>query len=58
MEKNDGRPIAERRNMTKRSESQKAMVTRQKYLNSDFKPTLVEAGKDAAGATAAKDKTR
>ncbi len=57
MEKNDSRPLAERRNMTKRSESQKAMVTRQKYLNSDFKPTLVEAGKDAA-ATSGKDKTR
>jgi hypothetical protein len=34
------------------------MVTRQKYLNSDFKPTLVEAGKDVAGATTAKDKSR
>lgn len=58
MEKKDSRPLEERRNMTKRSESQKAMVTRQKYLNSDFKPTLVENEKDGAGAVVDETKKR
>lgn len=58
MDKNDSRPVEERRNMTKRSESQKAMVTRHKYLNSDFKPTLVEGSKDAMAQAANKDKPR
>lgn len=57
MEKHENRPQTERRNMTKRSESQKAMVARTGYLNNEFKPTLVQpnssgvvaANKDKAG---------
>lgn len=55
MEKQDNRPQTERRNITKRSESQRAMVARSGYLNSDFKPTLATASKEGMLA-ASKDK--